>query len=150
MEELLTGETTDDISTLQARASELLGQLSLQDVDDAATGLSSREMATAIHRTLQLPEISELRPRLLPEFRIYSASVAGQITALTAGIADAVACEGGQIHTVVDWKSDVKPTLADIEMYRSQVRDYLKAAGAVDGLIVFVTSGRIERVQSVV
>ena len=42
--------------------------------------------------------------------------------------------------------SDVNPTAADIEMYRAQVRD-LTATGAGLGLIVFVTSGRIERVQ---
>jgi len=148
MEEVLTGEATDDVSTMQARASELLGQLGLQDAEDAATGLSSREMAAAVQRTLQLPEIAELRPRLLPEFRVYAASVEGQTTSLTAGIADAVAYEGGRIQTVVDWKSDVNPTSADIEIYRSQVRDYLTATGAFLGLIVFVTSGRIERVQS--
>lgn len=148
MEEVLTGETADDVATLKARASELIAQLGLPDAEDAATGLSSREMATALQRTLQLREIAELRPRLLPEFRVYAASVSGQTTSLTAGIADAVAYEGGYIQTVVDWKSDVNPTPADIEMYRSQVRDYLKATGAVLGLIVFVTSGRIEQVQS--
>ncbi len=106
-------------------------------------------MATAVQRTLQLQEIAELRPRLLPEFRVYAASVVGQTMSLTAGIADAVAYEGEQIQTVVDWKSDVNPTPADIEMYRGQVRSYLKATGAVLGLIIFVTSGRVERVQSV-
>jgi exodeoxyribonuclease-5 len=146
MEELLTGEISDELSALQARASELLGQLGLQDAEDAATGLSSHEMASAVQRTLQLPEIAHLRLRLLPEFRVYAASVVGQTTSLTAGIADAVAYEGGKIQTVVDWKSDVNPTSADVEMYRNQVRDYLTATGAVLGLIVFVTSGRIERV----
>jgi hypothetical protein len=148
MEEVLTGETADDVATLQARASELLIQMGLPDAEDAATGLSSLEMATAIQRTLQLPDIAELRPRLLPEFRVYAASVVGQTASLTAGIADAVAYVGEQIQTVVDWKSDVNPTPADIEMYRDQVRSYLKATGAVLGLIVFVTSGSIERVQS--
>ena len=68
---------------------------------------------------------------------------------LVSGIADAVARDvTGKIEVIVDWKSDVNPTRADIEMYRGQVRSYLNATGAVLGLIVFVTSGRIERVQS--
>jgi exodeoxyribonuclease-5 len=149
MEEVLTRETTDDIAALQARASELLGQLGLQDAKDPANGFSSHEMANAVRRTLDLAEIAELRPRLLAEFRVYSASVAGQKASLTAAIADAVAVENGRIHTVVDWKSDVNPTPAVVEMYRRQVSDYLTATGAALGLIVFVTSGRIERVHLV-
>lgn len=148
MEEVLTGETPDDVTTLQKRASELLVQLGLPDAEDAISGPSSREMATVIQRTLQIREIAELHPRLLPEYRVYAASVAGQTISLTAGIADAIAYDGEQIQTVVDWKSDVNPTPADVEMYRDQVRSYLKATGAVLGLIVFMTSGRIERVQS--
>jgi exodeoxyribonuclease-5 len=148
IEEVLTGETAEDVDTLQTRASELLGQLGLPDENDAADGLSSREMATAVRRTLQLQEIAELRPRLLPEFRVYAATSAGQKLLLTAGIADAIAHDRGQIDTIVDWKSDVNPTPADIEAYREQVRDYLIATGAALGLIVFITSSRIERVHS--
>ncbi len=146
MEEVLTGEIADDVATLQARACELLTQLGIHDAEDAATGPSSREMASVAQRTLELPEIAELRPKLLPEFRVYAAAVVDQTASLTAGIADAVVIEAGRIEAVIDWKSDVNPTAADIEMYREQVRDYLKATGAGLGLIVFLTSGRIERV----
>ena len=74
IEEVLTGELADDLAKLQARASELLAaQLGLPDAEDAADGLSSREMATAVQRTLQLKEITELRPKPLPEFRVYAA-----------------------------------------------------------------------------
>jgi ATP-dependent exoDNAse (exonuclease V) beta subunit len=148
MEEVLTGEIADDVATLQARACELLTQLGIHDAEDAATGRSSREMASVAHRTLDLPEIAELRPKLLPEFRVYAAAVVDQTASLTAGIADAVVIEAGRIEAVIDWKSDVNPTAADIEMYRRQVRDYLKATGAALGLIVFLTSGRVQRVQS--
>lgn len=147
MEEVLTGEIADDLATLEARASELLMQLGIHDPEDAATGPSSREMAAAAQRTLQIPEIAELRPKLLPEFRVFAAAVVDKTASLTAGIADAVAIEAGRIEAVIDWKSDVNPTAADIEMYRGQVRDYLTATGVGLGLIVFVTSGRIERVQ---
>jgi ATP-dependent exoDNAse (exonuclease V) beta subunit len=149
MEELLAEEISDDLTVLETRALELLRQLGLGDVEDAAIGFSSREMAAAILRTLALPEIALLRPKLLPEFHVYAASVTGQMISLTAGIADAVAYLGPQIQTVVDWKSDVNPAAADIEIYRGQVRSYLNATGADLGLIVFVTSGHIERVQSV-
>jgi hypothetical protein len=59
----------------------------------------------------------------------------------------AVANEAGRVEAVIDCKSGVNPTVVDIEMYRGQVRDYLTATGAGLGLIVFLTSGRIERVQ---
>ena len=50
---------------------------------------------------------------------------------------------------VVDWKSDINPGAAVVEQYRGQVRDYLSATGAATALIVFMTTGRIERVSSV-
>lgn len=147
MEELLTGELTDDPDLVRTRAAELLSQLGVQDTEDPTSGPSSRELAGTVRRTIQLPDIAALRPRLLPEFRVYSASAIGQATVLMAGIADAVAYEGDQIQTIVDWKSDVNPSSADIEKYRTQVRDYLAATGASLGLIAFMTSASIERVQ---
>jgi exodeoxyribonuclease-5 len=107
-------------------------------------------MATVVKNTLQIPEIAALRPRLLPEFHVYSADIAGQEISLTAGIADAVAYDQGRIHTIVDWKSDLDPTATVTEAYRTQVRSYLTATGAALGLIVFVSSGRIETVESVI
>ena len=149
IEEVLTGESTEDGAAIRARARELLGQLGLPDVQDPTLGPCSDEMADALQRVLQLPEIVALRPRLLPEFRVYAASVADRILTLTAGIADAVAIdEMGNIEAVVDWKSDVDPTPAQVDLYRGQVRDYLAATGAQLGLIVLLTSGRIERVLS--
>ena len=149
IEEVLTGESTENGAAIRARARELLGQLGLPDVQDPALGPCSDEMADALQRVLQLPEIVALRPRLLPEFRVYAASVADRILTLTAGIADAVAIdEMGNIEAVVDWKSDVDPTPAQVDLYRGQVRDYLAATGAQLGLIVLLTSGRIERVLS--
>ena len=66
---------------------------------------------------------------------------------LTGGIADAVAVdETGRIDVVVDWKSDVNPGNELIELYRRQIRDYLQATGAETGLLVFLSSGRIDSV----
>ena len=147
MEEVLTGETTQDETTLRIRAAELLDQLGLTDTDDASSGSSSREMATAVNRTLQLPEIAELRSRLSPEYRVYAGAVEEQTLILTAGIADAVAFDNaGHIEVVVDWKSDVNPGQSETEQYRGQVGDYLAATGAQRGLIVFMTPGRVVEV----
>ena len=147
MEEVLTGETAECAQALQTRAAELIGQLALDDVADPEEGLCSVEMATTIERTLQLPVIAEIRPRLLPEFPVYASAVENTAACLTAGIADAVAVdETGRIDTVIDWKSDVVPAKELIEQYRNQLRDYLRATAAQRGLLVFLTSGRIEEV----
>jgi hypothetical protein len=70
-------------------------------------------------------------------------------TIYTGGIADALAFDADDnVDVVVDWKSDVDPTTAVIGMYREQVRDYLAATGGREGLLVFVTNGRVERVVS--
>ena len=112
-------------------------------------GEQGGEMADVLQRALQLPEIVALRPRLLPELHVYAGMLEDRTMTLTAGIADAVAIdETGRIEAVVDWKSDVNPAPAQIELYRGQVRDYLAATGARIGLIVFLTSGRVERVVS--
>jgi ATP-dependent exoDNAse (exonuclease V) beta subunit len=148
MEEVLTGETGEDLPALKARAALLLAQLGLADREDASIGPSSSEMASTAVCTLQLPEIVALRPRLQPEFWVYQGTEADQTMSLTAGITDAIAIDdGGRIDVVVDWKSDVDPAPAQIDLYREQVRDYLAATNAPLGLIVFMTSGRVERVR---
>jgi ATP-dependent exoDNAse (exonuclease V) beta subunit len=148
IEEVLTGETEQEGSALEERAGQLLTQLELADEQDPAIGPSSKEMASAVLHALQLPEIAAVRFRLLPELPVYAKSTVDKTSTLTAGIADAVAIDrNGRIDIVVDWKSDVKPTPKQIEIYRGQVFDYLEASGADVGLIVFLTSGRVERVH---
>lgn len=148
MEEVLTGETAEEGAALQARATELLAQMGIPDAEDAAAGPSSAEMASTVQCALQLPDVVALRPRLLPEFWVYSGVLADQRISLTAGIADAVAIDaGGRVEAVIDWKSDVDPRPDQIQIYRTQVRDYLAATGAQFGLIVFLTSNRVERVE---
>ncbi|MGB4101277.1 MAG: UvrD-helicase domain-containing protein [Alphaproteobacteria bacterium] len=147
MEEIINGEVSDDAQALKDRASTLIAQLGLEDHEDASVGTSSSEMASLVQRTLQIPEIAELRDRLQPEYYVYSGAQAERTLTLTAGIADAIACDAqGHIDVVLDWKSDVDPSPAIISQYRTQVGDYLRASGASLGLIVFMTSGRIDRV----
>ena len=133
---------------MQARAAELVAQLGLEDAQDASAGPSSAEMAATIVRTMQLPEIAELRPRLVPEFRVYTSTIEGCAATLTAGIADAVAIdEEGHVDVVVDWKSDVNPGAKQIAMYREQVRDYLQPTAAPIGLIVLLGSDSVVKVM---
>lgn len=147
MEEVLTGETADDEAGLRARAGQLIGQSGLDDSEDASAGPSSIELAASVLRTLQLPEVAALRPRLVPEFPVYASDIRGSSASLTAGIADAVAIDGkGHIDVVVDWKSDVKPGRKQVEMYHQQLRDYLRATTARVGLVVFMSSGRVDRI----
>ncbi|MCY3776316.1 MAG: UvrD-helicase domain-containing protein [Candidatus Aminicenantes bacterium] len=147
IEEILTGEIQSDEAAVRARAEELIGQLGLDDEEDAAAGPSSTEMAATVMRTLQLPEVVALRPRLVPEFPVYASAVEGSAVSLTSGIADAVAIDGeGRIDVVVDWKSDVEPGRKQAAMYRRQVREYLPSTTARTGLIVFMSSGRVDRI----
>ena len=147
MEEVLTGETEDDEFALLTRAVQLVSQLGLEDAEDASLGPSSAELAASVVRTLHLREVAALRPRLVPEYPVFDSAVEGSSVALTAGIADAVAIDGkGRIEVVVDWKSDVKPTRKQVAKYHQQVGDYLGATTARTGLIVFMSSGRVDRI----
>lgn len=135
MEEILTGELEDD--GIAGRASVLAAELDVPDAIDPV------EAEQTILRTLALPEIEVLRPRLRPEAAIASLRDVEGAAELTIGIADALAIEMGEVDVVVDWKSDVDPSEATLQGYCSQIRDYLGAVGAPRGLIVLMTHGRV-------
>lgn len=108
MEEVLSGETDDELEALVARASELMAQLSVAPCDQATDGISPHELARTVVRTLKIPEIAELRSHLVPEHTIYGSQANEDGEIIVSGIADAVAydTEGG-IEIIVDWKSDI-------------------------------------------
>jgi ATP-dependent exoDNAse (exonuclease V) beta subunit len=142
MEEVLLGETNDGAEYLERRARELLAQLGEPTVDPKS-GISPVELAATVARTLDLPEIQKLRPRLLPELPIFGHQDAGESEILISGIADAVAPDdAGGTEAVVDWKSDVDASPRMIEHYRRQIDDYRKWTGAKRALIVMMTSGK--------
>ena len=127
MEEVLTGETSDDATALVQRATELLSQLGVAPSADPKLGISPTELAETIMRTLRLPEIAALRPRLVPEHTIYGHLTGTEGDVLVSGIADAVAADGdGQIEVVVDWKSDVVLNADKLTTYRGQLDTYRK------------------------
>ncbi len=143
LEEVLTGETAGEGAALVERAAVLVGQL---DAPGVGT-VDPAETASTVQRALALPEIIAMRPRLEAECPMGRSSGAESGEEVTQGVADAVALNTrGQPETVVDWKSDVMPTATDVARYCAQVREYLQVTDADEGLVVFVTSGRVERV----
>ena len=95
-------------------------------------------------RALALPEISALRPVLMPEFPVYASVMTDGEEEATAGVADAIAFDpGGKPQVVVDWKSDVAPEPSSIRHYRQQIGDYRKQTKAKRALLVFMTTGQV-------
>jgi ATP-dependent exoDNAse (exonuclease V) beta subunit len=144
MEEVLTGEILATAAELHRRAEELMAQLGLEPNSDPASGISPAELAGTVQRTLALPEVGELRERLLAEHSIFGheSTAAGEI--LVAGVADAVALDAqGAIETIVDWKSDVAPSQSTIAHYFKQIDEYRRHSGAKRALLVMMTAGKI-------
>lgn len=149
IEEVLTGETPEQAEALETRARTLLLQLGMSEAARPEDGPHAPELAATTLRALAIPEIVGYRSRLLPEMTVFSAQADDYGTIYVGGIADAVAYQPtGAIDLVIDWKTDVSPSLQQIELYREQLRDYLVATGAPQGLLVFVTTGQIIRVRS--
>jgi exodeoxyribonuclease-5 len=148
LEEVLNGETADRAKELEIRARALLAQLGVCEAARPEDGPCAPELAATVSRGLSIPEIAACRTRLVPELTVFSARADDDSTTYVGGIADAVAyLPLGIIDLVVDWKTDVSPSAQQIELYREQLRDYLFATGASEGLLVFVTTGQIVTVQ---
>jgi exodeoxyribonuclease-5 len=144
MEEVLIGETRAAVAELERRALDLLAQLGIAPANDPKTGISPSELAATIVRTLSLPEVERLRPRLIPEHTIFGRHLAPDIETLTSGIADAVASDAqGGIEVILDWKSDVDPDAKMIAHYCRQISEYRRHAGAKRALLVLMTPGKI-------
>ena len=149
LEEVLTGETPEQAEALETRARTLLIQLGIAEAARPEEGPHAPELAATTLRALAIPEIVACRSRLLPEMTVFSAQADDDGTTYVGGIADAVAYQPTSvIDLVIDWKSDVSPGTQQIKLYHEQLRDYLVATGASEGLLVFVTTGRIVRVRS--
>lgn len=146
MEEVLSGELGDHESTLVARASVLLSQLDDQ-VDASASLPDPKELGSTIARTLELPDIAQLRPGLVAEVSVFS-TLRDAVPMSMSGRADAVYCEGAQPKIVIDWKSDVKPTNKEVELHAAQLRIYMRAMQAERGALVYFSSGKVHWLTS--
>ena len=144
MEEVLSGETAESRPSLMARAESLIRATGHRIAEDPARGLSPAELANCVVRTLSLPEIASLRPRLMPELPVYASTMKDTQEEVTAGVADAIAFDAdGAPQVVVDWKSDVSLKTENLEHYCSQVRAYLDMTHAERGFVVAMTSGTV-------
>lgn len=147
-EEVLTGETAEQAEALETRARALLVQLGAAEAAQPEEGPNPAEMAATVLRTLALPDIAACRDRLVPELTVFSAQTNPDRTIYVGGVVDALACQSdGSIELIIDWKTDVLPSAQQIELYRDQIRDYLDATGAPEGLLVFVTTSQVIRVR---
>jgi hypothetical protein len=99
------------------------------------------EIAATAWRTLQLPDIAALRARLVPEWPIYNLLADRPAPSALAGRIDAIAYDGDRAAVVVDWKSDVNPTEADMLAHAGQLENYLRASDATRGALVYMTRG---------
>jgi exodeoxyribonuclease-5 len=148
MEEILTGETKDDLEPLTNRATELLSHLTIKPSTDPSVGIAPRELAETIVRTLHLPEIVNIRQRLVPEVHTYARGTSESGESLISGISDAVAIGlHGAVEAVIDWKSDVDPSVATLNTYRDQLTAYCRATNAARGLLILMTPGKIVEVS---
>lgn len=149
LEEVLTGETADDLAALTARAGDLVGALGREPGTDAAAGLSPDEMAGTAARTLAMPEIAALRPRLIAELPVYGIGEEDAVELATFGVVDALCVSAdGTPELVIDWKSDVSPSASAANHYRQQVSRYLEVTGIPAGLVVFVSTGEVLQVTA--
>jgi exodeoxyribonuclease-5 len=141
LEEVLTGELSDDVAALSARATVLLSHTGAT----AERAPDPVEMAEAVRRGLMHPEIAAIRHKLHPEWPLaFSTLREDGAEEVVAGAADAVAIEeDGSVSCAVDWKSDVRPSDATVTKYRGQLGRYLQMTGTELGLLVFLTLGRV-------
>ncbi|MRX36935.1 UvrD-helicase domain-containing protein [Aminobacter sp. MDW-2] len=142
MEEMLTGELSEDLADFVGRARMLLGELVLDPTDQGALP-DPEEIARTGWRTLQLPEVAALRDRLIPEWPVYGLLAGRTEPSALAGRIDAIAFAGDAAEVVVDWKSDIDPTEADMRLHAVQLEDYLRATGAARGALVYMTPGTV-------
>jgi len=140
MEQVLTGELREQAEAFRARARKLLAQLGLENTADSP---DADEIGATAWRTLQLPEIAALRPRLVAELPVYAWLKPGPQGPALAGRIDAAAIENGRLQAIVDWKSDVAPGPKDVGAHTVQLQDYLRATGTPRGALVYMTTGSV-------
>ena len=122
----------------------MIRALGLLVTNDPAQGLAPSELAGCVVRALSLPEVTALRPGLMPEFPLYAATETDTHEEVTVGIVDAIAFDADAApKVVIDWKSDVNPSVESLRHYRAQVHAYLEMTGTERGLIVCVTPGTV-------
>lgn len=141
-EEILTGELVDEHETLLGRARGLLDQVAAPGLRMAGVAPEPEELAATIKRALALPDIAPLRGGLVPEVSVFGTLLDPEKRSV-AGRADAIFVENDWPRVVIDWKSDVEPSRADISLHAAQLRVYMRTVQVARGALVYVSSGRV-------
>lgn len=148
MEEVLNGETGDGYEELKERA-ETLSRQFLSSCGREIADLIPDEMARTVRRTLELPLVRELRPRLLPEVAtVGSWGDAEQETVMYGMMDTAAVLPDGTIDATIDWKSDVRPNTSATRGYVRQVTDYIEVNEIARGYIVYMTTGQVVEIPN--
>lgn len=148
IEEILTGETAEEIEPLVNRAAMMLRELGQTDGLTPDEGPNASEMANYVLRALAIEEIANMRKTFHAELPVFSIGDTKSSLVYVGGIVDALAInEGKNLKVVIDWKSDVEPAPSIIDDYNAQMRDYLMATDAQAGFLVFSNPSRIIKVS---
>lgn len=139
VEEVITDDLTVTLEALTARAGELLTQLRSQLVGQEIEFPDPAQAAPLIRDTLAIEDVATLLPSLEAEVPVWNAD--GAI--LLVGRVDALIVREGRVLGILDWKSDVNPSLKVKSDYVAQLNEYVSVTGAIAGALVFVTSGEL-------
>jgi len=140
LEELVHGLLPDDEAALSARAGTLVARLA-----PSGAPPDPAEVARSALRAWRHPEVRPYHGRLVAELDVAGSDTVAGEEVLTAGVADALAlAPDGSVETVIDWKSDVRPSDQARAQYAAQVRTYMRLVGAARGLVVYATSGDVQ------
>ena len=64
-----------------------------------------------------------------------------------SGRVDAISFRNGKPSAIIDWKSDTEIGEQKAKTYSQQLAIYLAVTGAPLGLVVYLTSGAVQRVH---
>jgi len=147
MEEVLEEGLAEEASALAGRARELAAQLLAPgETDESLEDVA--ELAQTVLRTLALPDVADLRPRLRAELPIYALiGPAGETQPMAGRVDAAVRAENGPFEVIIDWKSDIAPGPQQLADHVDQLRLYLEATGAPRGALVYMSLGRVRWVE---
>lgn len=140
IEEVILGDLPASEAAIRDRAEVLIEQLVSLALGEPVDVPDALEMARTIASTFKIPDVATMLPHLAPEVAIWRDDGSGE---LLTGRADALVVVGEEVVGVVDWKSDVASRSDQKSRYTTQVSDYVRAAGALAGVIVFVTTGEM-------
>ena len=103
-----------------------------------------REPST-IMRTLDLPEIAPLRPRLMPELTVFGSTSDGTTETLVSGIADAVATDGAAEAGIANPKSKTSGKTLDLMVTPIKLPEAMAILFRYPGYIVITLTGPASR-----